>query len=89
MYAPNPSPEKSSADRTMNLIQNKKQNSLSSKDFGKKIRPIVSDTFVSKLSALFGAPKGIRTPGLPLRRGTLYPTELLARISNEIVNSED
>ena len=27
-----------------------------------------------------GAPKGIRTPGLPLRRGTLYPAELLARI---------
>ena len=28
-------------------------------------------------------------PWLNLRRGTLYPTELLARISNEIVNSED
>ena len=43
-----------------------------------------------RLSALLsGAPKGIRTPGLPLRRGTLYPAELLARISNEIVNSED
>ncbi len=27
-----------------------------------------------------GAPKGIRTPGLPLRRGTLYPAELLAHI---------
>ena len=33
--------------------------------------------------------KGIRTPGLPLGGGTLYPTELLARISNEIVNSEE
>jgi len=26
---------------------------------------------------------------LIIRRGTLYPAELLARISNEIVNSED
>lgn len=24
-----------------------------------------------------GVPEGIRTPGLPLRRGTLYPAELL------------
>ena len=29
-------------------------------------------------SAASGTPKGIRTPDLPLRRGTLYPAELLA-----------
>ncbi len=27
----------------------------------------------------FGVPERNRTPGLPLRRGTLYPTELLGQ----------
>ena len=31
-------------------------------------------------SAHFGTPEGIRIPDLPLRRRTLYPTELLAHI---------
>ena len=31
--------------------------------------------------ALFGVPEGIRTPGLSLRRRTLYPTELLRHFS--------
>lgn len=39
--------------------------------------------------SVFGAPEGIRTPGLTLRRGALYPAELLTHIENEIVNSED
>jgi hypothetical protein len=30
--------------------------------------------------SVFGAPEGIRTPGLTLRRGALYPAELLTQI---------
>lgn len=32
--------------------------------------------------SVFGAPEGIRTPGLTLRRGALYPAELLTQVSN-------
>ena len=35
-----------------------------------------------------GAPKGIRTPDLSLRRRTLYPTELLAHIALIFYNRE-
>jgi hypothetical protein len=34
--------------------------------------------FTGLPGGVFGVPKGIRTPGLSLRRRTLYPTELLA-----------
>ena len=32
----------------------------------------------------FGVPERNRTPGLPLRRGTLYPTELLGQTQAEL-----
>ena len=36
----------------------------------------------------FGTPEGIRTPGLLLRRQLLYPTELLARILEQVTRIE-
>ena len=35
-----------------------------------------------------GTPEGIRTPGLLLRRQLLYPTELLARILEQVTRIE-
>ena len=56
-------------------------------------REMIPDADVRKLarinSILFRSENAGRKVCLTLRRGTLYPTELLARISNEIVNSED
>ena len=37
---------------------------------------------VSKQKPFFGAPGGIRTPDLPVRSRTLYPTKLLVHINN-------
>ena len=47
---------------------------------------LCSELFKKKNTAIpwnysvFGAPEGIRTPGLTLRRGALYPAELLTQI---------
>lgn len=42
----------------------------------------------SKPAAFSGAPEGIRIPGLPLRRRTLYPAELRAHIAPGISANE-
>ena len=44
---------------------------------GKRRKSLKTKAF----GVVFGAPVGIRIPDLPLRRRTLYPTELLAHIA--------
>ena len=43
--------------------------------------------FVSKAGTHYGAPGGIRTHGLPLRRRSLYPTELRVHVPENSVFS--
>ena len=40
------------------------------------------------MSALFGAPEGIRTPDLLIRSQTLYPAELRAQIADACPKTE-
>ena len=68
--------------QSLRLAISKQPNTAENKESRK---PLKTKAF----GVVYGAPEGTRTPDLPLRRRTLYPTELLARISNEIVNSED
>ena len=44
-------------------------------------------TFVSRLAFFYGAPGGIRTHGLPLRRRSLYPAELRVHVPENSVLS--